>query len=188
MAGVRPLCSTATPVARSGYGEGKLPDRCHSVCMYRSDRTVVHHARHRDRSRRRCSFSYQGRLLAARVQRHCYLVLQDHHRNSSTGHPTGSEYKRTPRPAGISSTEWRFSPPTSHAGISATAYFGTAWLPAAQLPGGRVFPLPPRTVHRYVSGLPLPSLSECLYRRRGFFGARAPSLRQAKPENEGGNN
>ncbi len=53
MAGVRPLCSTATPVARSGYGEGKLPDRCHSVCMYRSDRTVVHHARHRDRSRRR---------------------------------------------------------------------------------------------------------------------------------------
>lgn len=129
MAGVRPLCSTATPVARSGYGEGKLPDRCHSVCMYRSDRTVVHHARHRDRSRRRCSFSYQGRLLAARVQRHCYQVLQDRHRNSSTGHPTGSEYKRTPRPAGISSTEWRFSPPTSHAGISATAYFGTGCQP-----------------------------------------------------------
>jgi hypothetical protein len=30
------------------------------------------------------------------------------------------------------------SPLTSHAGISAAAYFGTAWLPAAQLQGGPV--------------------------------------------------
>lgn len=75
------------------------------------------HARHRDRYRRRCSFSYQGRRLAARVQRHCYQNQQDRHRSSSTAHPTGSGHKRTPRPTGIFSTEWRFSPPTSHAGI-----------------------------------------------------------------------
>lgn len=176
MAGVRPLCCWATPAERSGYGEGKPPERCHSACTYRSDRTATHHAHHRDRYRRRCSFSYQGRRLAAHVQRHCYQVQQDRHRSSSTEHPTGSEDNRTPRPAGIFSTEWLFSPPTSHAGISATAYFGIAWLPAAQLPGSRVFPLPPRTVHRYVSGLPLPSLSEWLYKRRGFFDAHGPSM------------
>ncbi|CAI1997870.1 hypothetical protein SERMPA_00089 (plasmid) [Serratia marcescens] len=177
MAGVRPLCSTATPGVRSVYGEGKFPDRCHSVCMCRSDRTVVHHARHRDRYRRRCSFSYQGRRLAARVQRHCYQDRQDRHRSSRTAHPTGSGHKRTPRPTGISSTEWRFSPPTSHAGISAAVYSGIAWLPAAQLPGGRVWLLRWPTAHRYVSGLPLLSPFACLYRRRGFFAARGPNMR-----------
>ncbi len=101
MAGVRPLCCWATPAERSGYGEGKPPDRCHSACTYRSDRTATHHAHHRDRYRRRCSFSYQGRRLAAHVQRHCYQVQQDRHRSSSTEHPTGSEDNRTPRPAGI---------------------------------------------------------------------------------------
>ncbi|KNC93744.1 hypothetical protein GM31_18265 [Trabulsiella odontotermitis] len=31
-----------------GIIDNKLPDRCHLVCMYRSDRTVVHNARHLD--------------------------------------------------------------------------------------------------------------------------------------------
>lgn len=90
----------------------------------------MHHAHLRDRSRRRYNFSCQDRRLVAHVLRHCYQFLQDRYR-SSTGHPTGSGHKRTPRSTGIFSTEWRFSPPTSHARISAAAYSGTAWLPAA---------------------------------------------------------
>jgi hypothetical protein len=53
MAEVLPLYWTATPAVRSGYGEGKLPDRCHSVCTFRSDYTAVLRAHHRGRYRRR---------------------------------------------------------------------------------------------------------------------------------------
>lgn len=150
----QPLYWKATPAVRLGYGEDKPLGQCHWDCTYQSDRTAVHHAHLRDRSRRRYNFSCQDRRLVAHVLRHCYQFLQDRYR-SSTGHPTGSGHKRTPRSTGIFSTEWRFSPPTSHARISAAAYSGTAWLPAAQLQGGRVLLLRLRTAHRYVSGLPL---------------------------------
>ena len=159
MAGVWPLCSTATPVLRSGYGEGKLPDRCHSVCMYRSVRTVMHHACHRDRSRRRCSFSYQGRRLAARVQRHCYQVMQGRHRTSSTGIPlVQSISERLAQPGFLRQSGAFLHQPV----MQRYQQRFTAWLPVAQLLGGHVFILLPRTVHRYVSGLPLPSLPERL--------------------------
>lgn len=96
-------------------------------------------------------FFCQDRRLVARVLPHCYQFLQDRHRSSNTGHPTGSGHKRTPYPTGCFSTAWRFSPLTSNARISAVAYFWTAWLPAAQLQGGRVWVLRLHTAHRYVS-------------------------------------
>lgn len=145
MAEALPLCSMATPAARSVYILGRLPDRCHSVCTFRSGHTVGLHVHHHGRCRRRYSSFYPDILPVMPAPLHCYQALPDRHRNSSTRHPTGSEHKRTPRPAGIFSTGRRFSPPTSHAGISAAVYFGTAWLPAAKLPGGRVLLLRLRT-------------------------------------------
>lgn len=133
MAAVRSLCCWATPAVRSGYGEGKPPDQYRSACTFRSDHTAEHHVHHHDRCRRRWSYFCQDRPLVALVQQRYYQALPDRHHSSNIGHPTGSEHKRTPRPGGISSTEWRFSLPTSHAGISATAYFGIPWLPDALL-------------------------------------------------------
>ncbi len=72
------------------------------------------------------SFSCRDRPLVVRAQQRYYPVLPDHYRSSNIGHPTGSGHKRTPRPTGIFSTEWRFSPPTSHEGISAALCSGIA--------------------------------------------------------------
>ena len=109
MAGVRQLGWKAIPAVRSGYGADTLPDRYRSDGTFRSVRTAVHHVRHHDRSRRRCSFSCPDRPLVARAQQRYYPALPDHHRSSNTGHPTGSVHKRTPRLTGIFSTEWHFS-------------------------------------------------------------------------------
>lgn len=161
-----PLCSMATPAARSGCSESRLPDRCHSACTFRSDYTAGPHARHHDRCRRRCSSSCQDRQLVARAQLRYYQALPGHHRSSSTEYPTGSVHKRTPRPAGISLTVSCFFPPTTHAGKPAAVCYGIASLPAVLLPGGRVFLPRWHTVRRYVSGLLLLSPFECLYREQ----------------------
>lgn len=108
MAEVQPLYWTATPAAHSGYGEGKLPDRYRSACMFRSDRTTVLHAYHRDRCRRRYSSFYPGIQPVTPALLYCYQVLQDRHRSSSTGRLTGSGHKRAPRPAGTFSTRYCF--------------------------------------------------------------------------------
>lgn len=160
---VQPLCSTATPAVHSGCSEGRFPDRYHWADMFRSAHIAGLHVHHHDRCRRRYSSFYPDILPVTPAALHCYQVLQGRHRSSSTAHPTGSGHKRTPRPAGIFLTVSCFFPPTSHAAMSAAAYFGTAWLPAAEMPWGRVFLLLSRTAHRYVSGPLLLSLFACLF-------------------------